>query len=364
MAVFLVDGDSFDFVEGYAKSDLYNKTEINKLWYVSQNAVTLDVNHISAEIMCIGNYLGTISATSSATSYATVSVDGKRVIIYGKASGSATVTITDAYSGTTKTVAVTVAANFPNPTLNSNTPAQIQAAARAGVASQLWSVGDRVGIAFSGTVGIQSLNVTRYAYILGFNHNSAVEGINTIHFQIGFTASSGGVNVCFTDSNYSNAATSGYIMNASATNAGGWAASYMRNTVCPSLLSAMTSEWQAVVAPCTKFTDNTGGNPLSESSVTATADKIFLLSQFEVTGQTSQYINSAEVLAQKQYDYFANGNSKIKYKSNATSTAAIWWTRSPRNGNNNGFRDISAEGNAGSGAANLSNGFAPAFMVA
>ena len=364
MAVFVVDGDSFDFVEGYAASDLYTKTEVNKLWYLSQNAVTLDVNHISAEIMCIGNYLGTISATSSATSYATVSVDGKKVIIYGKASGSATVTITDSYSETSKTVAVTVAANFPNPTLNSNTPAQIQAAARAGVASQLWSVGDRIGIAISGTVGIQSLNLTRYAYILGFNHNSAVEGTNTIHFQLGFTASSGGVNICFTDANYGNTATSGYIMNASATNAGGWAASYMRNTVCPSLLAAMSSEWQAVVTPCTKFTDNVGGNPLAESSVTATADKVFLLSQYEIMGAVSQYINPAEPVAQRQYDYYANGNSKIKYKSNATSTTATWWTRSARNGGTNGFRQITEDGSSNSANGDKSNGFAPAFMVA
>lgn len=363
MAVYLVDGDSFDFVEGYAAADLYTKAEINKLWYVNASAVALDVEHISAEILCIGNYLGTISASSSASSIATVAVSGKKVNIYGKATGTATVTITDSFSGTSKTVAVTVAANFPSATLNNNTPAQIQAAARAGVASQLWSVGDRIGIAFNGTVGKVNMNATRYVYILGFNHNASVEGSNTIHFQLGFSALSSGVNIAYCDSGYGETATSGFVMNATAINSGGWAASAMRSSICAQFLAAMPEAWQGVLSGCVKYSDNVGGISGAISNMSATVDKIFLLSQYEAQGATGN-VNAGESVYQKQYDYYANGNSRIKYKHNATGTTAIWWLRSTDIRYSDRFRTIAESGGSNPVAANYSYGFAPAFMVA
>ena len=364
MAVYLVDGDSFDFVEGYAAADLYTKAEINKLWYVNASAVTLDVEHISAEILCIGNYLGTISASSSATSVATVAVSGKKVNIYGKATGTATVTITDSFSGTSKTVAVTVAADFPSATLNNNTPAQIQAAARAGVAAQLWSVGDRIGIAMSGAVGGITLNSTRYAYIIGFDHNAAVEGVNTIHFQMGFSALSGGVNIAYVDSSYGTQVSSDrFTMNTSATDAGGWAASAMRSSICAQFLAAMPTEWQSVLSGCVKYSDNVGGISGAISNMSATVDKIFLLSQYEAQGGTGN-VNAGESVYQKQYDYYANGNSRIKYKHNATGTTAIWWLRATDIKYSDRFRTISESGSSNPTAANYSYGFAPAFMVA
>lgn len=364
MAVYLVDGDSFDFVEGYAAADLYTKAEINKLWYVNSSAVTLDVEHISAEILCIGNYLGTISASSSAPSVATVAVSGKKVNIYGKATGTATVTITDSFSGTSKTVAVTVAANFPSATLNNNTPAQIQAAARAGLAPQLWSVGDRIKIVINGTVGTRTFtNAGFYPYIIGFNHNSAVEGTNTIHFQFAFSALTSGANVALVDSSYGNTASTGFIMNATATNVGGWAASAMRSSICAQFLAAMPEAWQGVLSGCVKYSDNVGGISGAISNMSATVDKIFLLSQYETQGGTGN-VNPGESVYQKQYDYYANGNSRIKYKHNATGTTAVWWLRSTDIRYSDRFRTISELGGSNPVAANYSYGFAPAFMVA
>lgn len=336
---------------------------IDAAWYVSNYNVSLAIGHLSEEVNVIGHSVNGISVTSSDSTVASVTTHGDSFTVYAQKTGTATLTVTDSTSMTTKTVSVTCT-SIPSPTLNDNTPADIQAAARAGLAPQLWSVGDRIKIVIDGTVGTRTFsNFNFYPYIIGFNHNSAVEGTNTIHFQFAFSALTSGANVAIVDSSYGNTASDGFIMNATATNAGGWAASYMRNTVCPSLFAAMPSAWQDVIAPCTKYTDNTGGNPLVPQAVTATADRIWLASQFELRGATG-YINTAEGEAQTEYEYFANGNSAIKYAHNATTTAINWWTRSPRDGNNNGFRRISDAGGTGGAAANTSQGFAPCFMIA
>ena len=338
-------------------------TAIDAAWWVSNYNVSLAIGHMSEEVNVIGHSVNGINVTSSDSTVASVTTHGDSFTVYAQKTGTATLTVTDSTSMTTKTVSVTCT-SIPSPTLNDNTPADIQAAARAGLAPSLWSVGDRIKIVIDGTVGTRTFSdFSFYPYIIGFNHNSAVEGMNTIHFQFAFSALTSGANVAMVDSSYGNTASTGFIMNATATNAGGWAASYMRNTVCPSLFAAMPSAWQDVIAPCTKYTDNTGGNPLVPQSVTATADKIWLASQYELRGATG-YINTAEGEAQTEYEYFANGNSVIKHAHNATTTAVNWWTRSPRDGNNNGFRRVTDAGGTGGAAANTSQGFAPCFMIA
>lgn len=246
--------------------------------------------------------------------------------------------------------------------LANNTPEQIQAAAQGGIASSLWSVGDAIPIYLSGTVGALTLSGTYYAFIIGFDHNSSIEGGNSIHFQFGKT--SAGADIAFVDGNYGGSGSSaGFRMNSSNTNSGGWNGSYMRKTICPAFLSAMPTEWQNVIAACTKYSDNTGGGSNAASYVTTTSDKIWLLSEFEVQG-TRSYANSAEQNYQKWYDYYKNGNSKVKYKHNATTTACGWWLRSVGAAGSGFFCVVYTGGSVFSGYANCSDGFAPGFKVA
>lgn len=246
--------------------------------------------------------------------------------------------------------------------LNDCTPEQIQAVAQSGQAANYWSVGDKIGIALSGTVGALSLSGTYYAFILGFNHNSGVEGGNSIHFQFGKT--SAGVDIAFVDSNYgSSGSSAGFRMNTSNSDSGGWNGSYMRKTICPAFLAAMPTAWQNVIAACTKYSDNTGGASNTASYVTATSDKIWLLSEFEVQG-TRIYANSVEQNYQKQYDYYKNGNSKVKYKHNATTTACYWWLRSVCATPTSIFCIVNTGGSVNRYNAFNSYGFAPGFKVA
>jgi hypothetical protein len=246
--------------------------------------------------------------------------------------------------------------------LANNTPATIQKVAKAGTASNYWSVGDKIGIALSGTVGSLTLNSTYYAFILGFNHNSTREGSNSIHFQFGKTST--GVDIAFVDSAYANTGSSAaFRMNTSETNSGGWNNSYMRGTICTAFLSAMPMAWQNVISNCTKYSDNTGGGVNATSYVTSTINKIWLLSEYEVQG-TRTYANSAEQNYQAQYAYYKNGNSKIKYSHDSTGSACGWWLRSVNATNTNNFCNVNTGGEAnGYSGASRSFGIAPGFVI-
>ena len=326
------------------------------------SSVELDISTLSKTVAVTRAGDGAISATSSNTSVAKVEVSGSNVVITGLAAGDATITVkvaagTNHTAPANKTIAVSV--SVPSASLADNTPATIQAAAQSGQASNYWSVGDKMGIKVNGSFGGLSYNNTVYAFILGFNHNSGVEGDNSIHFQFGKT--SAGVDIAWV---YSYGSTStGFCMNTSNSNSGGWKSSYMRGTICAAFLSALPTEWQNVIAACTKYSDNTGGGSNTASYVTATSDKIWLLSEFEVQGARS-YANSAEQNYQKQYDYYKNGNSKVKYKHDATTTACYWWLRSVYATNSYIFCCVYTDGSAINDFAYYSCGFAPGFKVA
>ena len=308
---------------------------------------------------------GAISASSSDANVATVSVNGTTITITGKNSGTATITVkcaegTNHTAPANKTVSVTVKA--ANPTLADNDPSTIKEAAQSGQAANLWSAGDKVPIAVNVKVGSLSINGTYYAFILGFNHNSSIEGGNSIHFQFGKNAS--GTDIAFVDSEYSSYGSSAaFRMNTSNTNSGGWEGSYMRKTICPAFLAALPAEWQNVIVACTKYSDNRGSGSDNASYVTATQDKIWLLAEFEVFG-TRYWANSAEKNYQKQYDYYKNGNSRVKYKHNATGTACDWWLRSVDAASSSAFGLVNTGGSRNDGGAYYSRGFAPGFKVA
>ena len=329
---------------------------------LAKSSVTLNISSLTESVAVTRAGDGVISATSSNTATARVEVNGTSVKITGLKAGTAKITVkvaagTNHTAPSDKTINVTI--SLPDTSLANNTPDIIAAAAKSGQAANYWSVGDKVGIAVNGSFGGLSYNNTVYAFILGFNHNSSVEGGNSIHFQFGKTAA--GVDIAFVNS-YGSTST-GFCMNTSNTNSGGWNNSYMRKTICPAFLAALPTAWQNIIAACTKYSDNTGGGSNNASYVTATSDKIWLLSEMEVQG-TRSYANSAEANYQKQYDYYRNGNSKVKYQHTATTSACFWWLRSVNASNTTIFCSVYTDGSAYFNYAYYSYGFAPGFKVA
>lgn len=247
--------------------------------------------------------------------------------------------------------------------LNDYSWADISAISAAGEARNRFKIGDCKEVVLDGTIdGIVLSNFVIYACIIGINHNSSYEGNNKIHFSLGKAALKDGKDICFEPWSEQGSVANALRMNQTTTNAGGWKNSYMRNTTCPALLAAMPSDLQNVVTSCTKYTDNTGGGSNTASYVTATSDKIWIPSEFEILGVRSK-ANSAEQNFQKQYEYYSNGNSAIKYAHLHQSNKANYWTRSVLATNGVAFTMISYTGDADYSTATASYQFAPCFCV-
>lgn len=318
---------------------------------------------------------GAISASSNDTQVATTSVSGNVVTVTGVKSGNCVITINvaaDTNHTAPASQTVNVSVSLISNTLNENSWADIKSVSDAGTGATYWNVGDYKNIQIFGTVQGMSLNSTVRAFILGFNHNSAKEGTNRIHFQIGKTTS--GTDIAFCDSNYNSTSSSqGFRMNLSNTNVGGWNDSYGRKTLlgnsgtptsppANSFMAALPADLRAVMKPVTKYTDNTGNAGNTSGAVTPTTDYLFFLAEFEVQGVRS-WANQYEQNYQAQYDYYKAGNSKVKYRHDATGTAVYHWCRSAGYGSSYVFCVVYAGGGAGGSRADLSCGLAPGFCA-
>ena len=373
---------------------------------LSASAVTLNSAALTAEVTVTRPGDGAITASSSNTGVATVSVSGNKVTIkhVNQTTGTATITIkvaagTNHTAPANKTVAVTAQFMPTKKALNDQTWAEIRQVSDAGQGSSYWSVGDRKAVLVNGTVGTLAVNQTLYVYILGFNHNSAKEG-NGIQFGTFKTALSGGTDVCLVDGSYNSYKTDGskiFNMNHWGNyNYGGWKACDLRydilgstnkapvnygkaratsdtgydaptNTatspVANTLMAALPADLRAVMKPITKYTDNKGNSSDVAANVTSSLDYLPLLAEQEIFGGNRTYSNQYEKNSQVQYAYYSAGNSKVKYRHSATGSAAYWWERSPYYNYGNCFCLVYTDGNASFGSAWGSYGLAPAFMV-
>lgn len=342
---------------------------------LSASSLSLTYPKTSGTITVTRPGSGTVTASSGNTNIATVSVSGTTITVTAKATGSATITVSvgadtnyTAPSSKTFTVAVTLVSK----TLSSNSWAVIKAVSDAGQGANYWSIGATKSVTINGKVGattISSLKVD--AFIIGFNHNSSKEGSNRIHFQIGKVS---GKAVALCDSQYNGSGSSAmFHMNSSDSNSGGWNGSYMRKTLLGnsntpdstlenSLMAALPSDLLAVMKTVTKYTDNTGGGSNSSGNVTATADYLFLLAEFEVFG-TRYLANQYEQNSQKQYDYYKAGNSRVAYNHSAVSTAVWWWLRSAYYSGSGYFCDVYTDGSCPITYADYSAGLRPGFAV-
>ena len=251
------------------------------------------------------------------------------------------------------------------PTLNDNSWSAIAKVAYTSEGANYWSVGDTKEITINGKLsdGLTLSNYKTWVYILGFDHNEAVEGKGIVFG--GFkTAQTGGIDVALVGSGYNTYKSSGqwFNMNNSQSNAGGWESSLMRSTTLPVVKAALPSDLTSVIKITAIYTDNTGGGVDAASYVTATQDELYLLSEFEVFGATT-YANTSEQNHQQQYAYYAAGNSKIKYNIQSTSSPVTFGMRSVDRTRTTSFCLTSAGGAATYTVAGNTSGLAPAFRV-
>lgn len=263
-------------------------------------------------------------------------------------------------------------------TLNDYSWAEISAVSASGDAANLFSVGDCKEITLDGNIGTSSFRISAYCYILDFDHdmssaNGTKDGITFGTFKFVNNAKT---DMCIAGASYN------YQINQTDTNSGGWKNSYMRYTVLGStnvsngdatsttvtspisdtLMSCLSSDLRAVMRPMYIYSDNTGGGYNNSSYVTGTLDYLPLLAEYEVFGSRSG-ANSGEQIHQAQYQYYKDGNSKIKYRLDNSGNANSWWLRSAYYDRGNFWCGVTLQGDLTYGNATNGRGLAPMFKV-
>ena len=209
----------------------------------------------------------------------------------------------------------------PKPTFADSDWATIAKLSESDRAQSFFSVGDEKTIELS--TGEQVTLV-----ILGFNHDDLTSG-GKAGMSIGMK----------------NLLATTYRMNASGTNAGGWDESGMRTSTMATLLSQLPSDLQGVIKQVNKKATAGGAS----TSITTSADKLWLFAEVEIDGTTSAgYADEGE-----QYEYWKTvkdgtvSADRIKYLSNGSGSANYWWLRSPGVSNSGDFHDIDSSGGVG-----------------
>lgn len=238
----------------------------------------------------------------------------------------------------------------------------IKDVALAGKAADYWKPGDTKSILIDGEAfGWKDYGFDIDAFILGINHNSAVEGKNHIHFGIGIQKSKL-IGFCYHQS-IENSPGKWFKMNHLLSNAGGWENSYIRTCILGAdqapdapaegtLLAALPLPLRKVMVPITKYTDNAGVRSMKEYNVTATRDLLWLPSEYEVFG-IRVLANPFESAKQAQYDYFKNvcqDRRVYDYAHPRTASRAV--TRSPACYTDDRFCTIEPDGSCVSYYAN------------
>ena len=127
------------------------------------------------------------------------------------------------------------------------------------------------------------------------------------------------------------------------------------------LLSQFPSDLQSVIKQVNKKATAGGAS----TSITTSADKLWLFAEVEIDGTTSAgYADEGE-----QYEYWKTvkdgtvADDRKKYLSNGSGSANPWWLRSPYVVNSNSFRYIGSSGLVNYSSASVTYGVSFGFCV-
>ena len=199
------------------------------------------------------------------------------------------------------------------------------------------SIGDQVTL---------SLNGTNYAFdIIGFNHDTLTDTA-----AYGEETATGKAGITF---QMHDLFATGYPMNSTNTNSGGWKSSAMRTSTMATMKGYLPTGWQSIIKPINKASGKGGG---SSSGTETVSDSCFLLAEIEIFGSTEFSVSGEGT----QYAYYKAGNSKVK---NIDGYANYWWERSPYSGDGIQFCRVNNSGDARMDIAGRSYYFSFGFCV-
>lgn len=206
------------------------------------------------------------------------------------------------------------------------TPAEIQAIAQSGMVSQYWAIGDYHKITMTDGEEIE-------VAIADFNHDTKSNGEIAPLTLV--------MRNCFNtkrtqDAHYET----------------GWANTIFRTSTIPSILGTFPSAWQSIMTPVKKKTANTQNSNI----LTETTDTLWLLSQIEVFGDSTQSPAGEGTV----YPVFSDDTSRKKTVKNVASS---WFLRSFF-GSDQGYKcSVGEAGNRGYLRATESSGICLGFGV-
>ena len=213
--------------------------------------------------------------------------------------------------------------------LNTLTWEEINEVAENGRADKVFEIGD------TKTITLYTGEVVELA-IIGFNHDKLSEQNKKASITFAFK----------------NLLDGEFEMNGEYTNIGGWEKCKMRNEYMNRLFKLLPTELQSVIAVVDKKTSV--GNESEE--LKTTKDKLFLLSQSEVFGNSS-YSADGEG---EQYEYFKDNENRVAHRNNSSDW---WWLRSPNVASSSRFCNVTGNGFADYTTASDSHGVRPAFCL-
>lgn len=219
---------------------------------------------------------------------------------------------------------------YPFKSLNDMTWEEIKDSIHEGFADKAFAIGDTKSITL--TTGEKAEVV-----IIGFEHDT----ISALNQKAGITFA------------FKNILDGWFEMNETDTSDGGWAKSKMRNTYMQRIFAVLPKDLQDLIVTVDKVTGVGGGKNETET----TKDKLFLLSQREVFGNSEDVAD----FEGKQYPYFEKEENRIAYRNN--KNASWWWLRSPYLADSHIFCYVSNSGSADDGWATNGDGVRPAFCL-
>lgn len=139
-------------------------------------------------------------------------------------------------------------------------------------------------------------------------------------------------------------------MHSTASNVRGWTQCSMRVEHLPTILKQMPADVQSGIREVNKISSSGGKSP----SLETTKDNLFLLSEVEVFGSSSNSLSGEGT----QYDYYKAGNSTVK---NFNGSAYDWGERSSSAGSSRYYCNVKSTGSPVNSSANVIRGVAFGF---
>ena len=310
-------------------------------WSIGKATPTLSLNPTSLSLVgttpktakITYNGDGTLSVQSNSSNIATASVSGTTLSVTATGTGITTITVTAAagtnYNGASATLSVSTiyAVSFATDSWET-----IAAVSEAGVASQVYELGDTKDITISG-IGTITLEIA------DFDHD---------YLSGSTSASKAGISMITRD-----LLPRTREMNSSITNVGGFPASALYDYLNGTILNGLPADLKSHVKTIYKWygTGNRTNNGQWHGC------KVWMPLEYELFGTTTDSPAAEHTTGNaRKYPIFTNNASRIKKLNNGSGSAIEYWEASPEATTAVDFCRVYSDGSASRSGANMLGG--------